>query len=132
VVYIGWLPRNEGMALAKVSGAAERVHFGLDRHLPLEEKIAVLYAEFDVERVPAARRPILLGVLLAIVRTNGEDRHGGMADLYEAAGAPTRRPRQPQEPTSGICSAGDEAAHATESGRRIEAARPVCRLMIGW
>jgi hypothetical protein len=86
-VYIGWLPRNEGMALAKVSGAAERVHFGLDRHLPLEEKIAVLYAEFDVERVPAARRPILLGVLLAIVRTNGEDRHGGMVDLYEAAGA---------------------------------------------
>ena len=87
MVYIGGLPRNESMALAKVSGTAERVTFGLDRHLPFEEKIAVLDAEFDDERIPAARRPILLGVLLGIVRANGEDREGGLADLYEAAGA---------------------------------------------
>jgi len=66
---------------------AERVTFGLDRQLSLEEKIAVLYAVFDEERIPAARRPILLGVLLGIVRANGEDWQGGMADLYEAAGA---------------------------------------------
>ncbi|MEV4539297.1 hypothetical protein AB0J82_36540 [Asanoa sp. NPDC049518] len=85
MVYIGGLPRREGMALAKATGRAERVTFGMDRHLPLVEKIAALDAVFDEERVPAGRRPFLLGVLLGITRANGESQD--LADLYAAAGA---------------------------------------------
>jgi hypothetical protein len=87
VVDIGSLPHNEAVALAKVHGAAVRVTDGRDRHLLLPEKIAVLQALFDEERVPAPRRPVLLGVLLGIVRANGRAWERGVAELCEAAGA---------------------------------------------
>lgn len=81
------MPRNERMALAKVSGAAERVTSGVDRLLALEEKVAFLHELFDAEKVCADRRSVLLGVLLGITRANGQDWEGGLAGLYEAAGA---------------------------------------------
>ncbi|GIF69331.1 hypothetical protein Ais01nite_73660 [Asanoa ishikariensis] len=87
MVNIGRLPKREGMALATVSGAAERVTVGLDRDLPLEEKIAALDALFDAAQVPTSRRPVLLGVLLGTARAYDRSWERGLVDLYVAAGA---------------------------------------------
>lgn len=87
MVYIPGLPRNEQMAIAKVSGAAVRVTIGIDRHLGWPARLAALTADFDDEHVPADRRPVLLGILLGISRANGEKRETLARLLYAAAGA---------------------------------------------
>lgn len=69
------------MAVARVSGAIERLGYGEHKDLPLADKIAGLHA--------ITRDPVVLGHVLGacLVNVEGASLYQGCIDLLRAAGA---------------------------------------------
>jgi hypothetical protein len=79
MVYVAGLPRDQGMALAKVTGAAWRYSIGGRRDATRDEALSVVHE--------ITRDPFLLGIALGIARADSIGHNGPYLDLLEAAGA---------------------------------------------
>jgi hypothetical protein len=87
MVYLPGLPHDQALALARISGVAQRYSIGNRRNASRDDALTALGAVWRETRTPAKVRAFLLGIELGNARVDPLGINGPLIDLLVAADA---------------------------------------------